>query len=165
MIRFSLHSIFVLMAACAMWLSIPASAQDAEGDCRPHTKEEGPWSCLITKMECAGEQHIQLDPVWAAVNSAEDSYLILKNKYVEINDANAFVQWLACQRFRVYATSTGRVKPAIVIDAGYLRSEIEPYPIRWWDVKGMIGLRFSERYVVELDEFGQVRSVSLWPYN
>lgn len=131
--------------------------------CIPHLPERGPWHCdgrEIHETKCSAPVATGLEPIWQTVKSEEDAFVVLRKRYNELNDAIRFSQWLACQKFRVLVTS----KPGqniTAIDAWYFRNEIEPYPLSWLKFTKLFGFYYSEGFKLELDQYGQVKNVSV----
>jgi hypothetical protein len=150
-------------------------AQDAATDCRPHSKEEGPWKCtpaILNAVKCNGEKIDGLDPAFRGVTSKEDAFAVLRAKYLVLDNAADFISWLRCQKFRGIEVQE---RPAssfpdcdcerpLAITAQYSRQDVTPYPLRWyrladWWVWGSGDIH--EAFFVVLDEFGTPKHVSV----
>ncbi len=168
----SVATTLAMLAAVCLTLGLagPSKSQETASDCRPRKSEDGPWRCstiTIEETRCNKPEgkRLQLEPEWAAVNSEDDAFTVLRAKYEELSDAKAFVQWMACQGFRMYADRNPGGSQINYIDATYMRTEINPVPVAFYDIWGQLGYRLVERFVIRLDPSGNINTVGLAPAN
>lgn len=172
-----LFHIILLGWACALaaaYASV-AKAQEAEialqGECIPHTPEQGPWDCKITQrrqITCIGGKERKLDSFWVLVDGQRQVEIYVKLKYEELNNLRAFSLWLACQDFNVDvlvnsdADGAGEEKIALTATHG-LKDGIPIYNTNnlGWYLKLLLNVwpPYGGFLELNLDEFGQISRI------
>jgi len=173
------HHYLMLVALAFATTSIFASAVRAEEGrpkerdvCIPHSKQQGFWHCdlkSLNEIKCEGKAILGLYDDWKVAHSRSGAFEVIRNKYRELNDARAFKSWLNCQGFRlVYAGRLGRTpipntsSASVSISAEFKRSEVEPYPITIFNILGLLGWYEYERFVIQLDDYGQIGGIQVF---
>ena len=154
---------------CALGSVPSASAQDADpritGSCTPHTQDQGPWDCKITKTirdNCLGAKSTGYDEVWKSVRNADDASELLKSMYLKLGGPVKFSQWLMCQGFsHVQIFSTAVEFPGMLLDNQSIHiglnydPKIAPFPAPW----DAYFFSYGSSVDIDIDNFGQIKKI------
>jgi hypothetical protein len=170
--------------------SLPATAQKATSDCRPHTTAEGPWDCNIEVLlrhasspeSCPPGSQNTIAGEFYGVKGADSAWAELRSIVVAVFHQRGplgTIDWFTCQGFQVHAQpieKVGRQGPSFEILIDMLSNpsaELLQEIAQWSDMRHcffkIFGMKFgctgtARLYVnIEIDEFGSLSMITYMP--
>jgi hypothetical protein len=169
---------FGLVAACAGPLLCAghsiAGSQDAvptlRGACSPVVPGGTEWDCAIVPgghledIKCNSGPPGGLEAGWQKNRDVHEAVRMFQQQYETMDNLNKFVQWLACQGFRVNITqerkTDGEYGKRMKLEAVYFSDRMIPFPVNRFNLEWLFGMTKIGNMYLRLDQFGQVESSS-----